>query len=80
MIAEIKIVGADFQSKMRHAIDADVRRLRNVKTRGIERYMILVIRKSEATGVLKRYLDAWPSPSKCRRLDRKGFCLKIARI
>jgi hypothetical protein len=80
MIAEIKIVGADFQSKMRHAIDADVDRLRKVRAHGIERYMIVVIRESTSTGILRAYLDSWPSPSEGRELKGKGFCLKILRV
>jgi hypothetical protein len=80
MIAEIKIVGADFQSKMSRAIDADVERLRGVKTRRIERYMILVIRESTKTGKLKTYLDKWPLPAKGREIIGKGFSFKILRV
>jgi hypothetical protein len=86
MIAEIKIVGANFQAKMRHAIDADVKRLREVRTRGIERYMILIIPDSEKNGKkigkLKNYLDSWPVDGECRTIPSKGkgFCLKILRI
>src|SRR5262245_25875511 len=48
MLAELKIVGADYFPKMQGYIESDVARMKAVSTSGTQRYMILVIPRSEA--------------------------------
>ena len=80
MVAEIKIVGADYQPKMRHYIEADVERLRIVEDPTIERYMILIIPHSEATGVLAEYLDGCSFSDECFERGFDSFRLRIWKV
>src|SRR5258708_4332105 len=43
MVAEVKVLGAHYQSKMRFALDADAERLSAIKDAELERYIVLVI-------------------------------------
>lgn len=66
MLAEIKIVGAWHQPKMRAAIESDVARLRAFKPKSVRKYMILIIPAGDDLTALGTYLGA------CR-FSRIGF-------
>ena len=80
MVAEIKIVGADYQPKMRGYIEADVERLRSVDDPGIERFMILIIPRSDARGVLSDYLEGCSFSADCIEREYEAFAVRIWRV
>lgn len=80
MLAEIKIVGADYFAKMQYAIEADADRMRQVSTAGTERYMILVVPQSDAKTVLGTYVDSCSLSSTCVERQFPGFRLRIWRF
>ncbi|MCI0365518.1 MAG: hypothetical protein L0219_16770 [Phycisphaerales bacterium] len=80
MIAEIKIVGADYQPKMRHFIESDVQRMRQVSGVDTERYIILIIPRCESKTALGAYLDSCSFSSICEERDFLGFRLRIWRF
>jgi len=80
MIAEIKIVGADYSPKMEQAIEADVKRLRQVNAADTERYMILIIPKCNEKNKLGYYLDTCSFSSTCFERDFPAFRLRIWRL
>jgi len=78
MLAEIKIVAANYAPKMQTFIESDVARMRAVSSADTERYMILVIPKCDVKTKLGDYLDACSFPKK-RCFDRTwpNFRVKI---
>jgi hypothetical protein len=80
MLAEIKVVGANYLSKMQGYIEADANRMRAVSTAGTERYMILIIPDSDAKTNLGEYLDSCTFSANC--VDKKwpGFRLRIWKL
>ena len=81
MIAEIKIIGADYQAKMRDALDEDVDRLKRVVDSGLEKYMILIIPESEvrSSGLGKHLNNARYSPE-CFEKSYPAFKVRIWRL
>ena len=77
MLAEIKIVGADYFPKMQGYIESDVARMRGVNTAGTQRFMILVIPRSDAKTKLGEYLHACSFSSQCFERDWPDFKLRI---
>lgn len=80
MIAEIKIVGADYLSKMQAAIESDVQRMREVGNPDVERYMILIVPRSDAKTPLGAYLESCSFSSTCVEREFPGFRLRIWRL
>jgi hypothetical protein len=81
MFAEIKIVSADFDAKMRHYVQGDVDRVRKIQGDVAERYMILVVPESKKqTGVLAKFLRECDFSSDCSNHDKwPGFRVRIWR-
>ncbi len=77
MLAEIKIVGAGYFSKMQGFIASDVARMRAVSTVGTRRYMILIIPMSEAKTKLGDYLHSCSFSPKSIEREFPGFHLRI---
>jgi hypothetical protein len=80
MLAEIKIVGADYYHKMQGYIESDVERMRSVSSSGTERYMILIIPKCEAKTKLGEYLHSCSFSAECVEREWPGFRLRIWRF
>jgi hypothetical protein len=83
MVAEIKVIGADHQSKMRVALDKDVERLQGISEAQLEKYMILVIPTSAKTeGVLYKYLHecSYTQEGCCFEKDYPAFKVRVWRI
>lgn len=80
MLAEIKIVGADYSAKMQGFIDSDVERMRAVSTPGTERFMVLIIPRSTAKTKLGEYLQSCSFSSDCVEREWPGFRLKVWRF
>lgn len=80
MVAEVKILGADYQSKMRNALDGDVRRLTDIQDADLERYMVLVIPNCEAKSSLGDYLGSVCYSSNCIEREYPAFRLRIWRL
>jgi len=75
MVAEVKIIGADHQGKMRYALDSDVKRLKAIKDPELERYLVLVIPKCENASPLGEYLRTCCYSSDCvEREYRRSTC------
>ena len=79
MVAEIKIVGADYAPKMQWFIADNVARLRRLP-KDIERYMILVIPESKKQTNLGKYLDEISFSDNCRKREWPGFRVRIWRV
>lgn len=77
MLAEIKIVGADYFPKMQGFIESDVERMRAVSTPGTQRFMILIIPRSEAKTKLGEYLHSCSFSADCVEREWPGFRLRI---
>jgi hypothetical protein len=77
MLAEIKIVGANYFPKMQGFIESDVGRMRAVSTPGTERFMILIIPRSEAKTKLGEYLHSCSFSPHCLERDLPSFRLRI---
>jgi hypothetical protein len=77
MLAEIKIVGADYFAKMRAYIEADVERMRSVSTMGTQRFMILIIPDCKANTALGKYLHSCKFSSHCAERTWPGFRLRM---
>src|SRR5580693_5967018 len=58
MLAEIKIVGADYFPKMQGHIESDVERMRSFSNAMTQRYMILIIPNCDAETKLGKYLHS----------------------
>ena len=80
MLAEIKIVGADYYPKMQGYIESDVERMRAVTTAGTERYMILIIPACETKTKLGDYLHSCSFSDTCVEREWPGFRLRIWRF
>lgn len=80
MVAEIKILGADYNSKGRYALDTDVERLRAIEDAELERYMILVVPHSRVDSSLGRYLAGVCYSSHCVERDYPAFKLRLWRL
>jgi hypothetical protein len=80
MIAEIKVTGGWNAPKMRYRVEEDVRRMQHAEVGNAERYMILLIRKTDPTRPLAVYLETCDFPGKCERRDWDGFSLKVWRL
>ena len=80
MLAEIKIVGANYFPKMQAAIESDVERMRAVRTPGTQRFMILVIPRSDVKTKLGDYLDSCNFPGRCVEREWPEFRLRIWRL
>ena len=79
MVAEIKIVGADYESKMCRYIEDDVARMRGAGAE-LERYMILIVPRSEEKTRLGAYLDTCQFSPTCLEREFPRFRLKIWRL
>lgn len=77
MLAEIKIVGANYYATMQGFIEADVARMRAVSTPGTQRFMILIIPRCEAKTALGDYLHACSFSPTCVERDWPEFRLRI---
>lgn len=77
MLAEIKIVGADYFPKMQGFVESDVERMRAVSTAGTRRYMILSVPPSQTKTKLGDYLDTCTFSSKCIEREWPGFRLRV---
>ena len=80
MIAEIKIIGADYYAKQRYALDDDVQRLREATEPDLERYMILVIPRSDSDTTLGDHLRSVTFSAECLECDHGSFILRIWRL
>jgi hypothetical protein len=80
MVAEVKVVGADYEGKMRYAIDSDVRRLAEIPDADLERYMVLVIPNSEAKSSLGDYLGSVCYSPYCVEREYPQFHLRLWRL
>ncbi|HEV3143945.1 MAG TPA: hypothetical protein VGZ47_08690 [Gemmataceae bacterium] len=80
MVGEIKIVGADHKAAMRDFLDEDVRRLGAIDEPGLERFMILVVPKSDFSSRLGDYLSSVCFSSHCVERDYKEFKLRLWRL
>lgn len=82
MLAEIKIVGAGYQSKMRHYIDSDARRMKRASTSKTKCFMILLIPDSEldSDSTLKTYLHSCSFGPKPVERSWPGFKLRMWEI
>jgi hypothetical protein len=76
MVAEIKIVGAHYFPKMRGYIEADVQRMLAV-SKGTQRFMILVIPRSDDKTPLGEYLHSCCFSPNCVEKEWPGFYLRI---
>lgn len=80
MVAEIKVLGADYQPKMRYALDDDVQRLRAIPEAGIERYMLLVIPHAAGPSPLGDYLTTVRYAPHCVERAYPEFQLRLWRL
>lgn len=80
MVAEVKVLGADYQGKMRYALDADVERLTAIPDSDLERYMVLVIPKCEVRSSLGDYLDSVCFAPRCVEREYPKFRLRLWRL
>jgi hypothetical protein len=80
MVAEIKVVGSHYAPMMQGAIEADLERLLQFNAEGAERYMILIIPKSEKRPPLGEYLISGNFSDKCRQFEHGEFQVRIWRI
>ena|GEM_PF-2148225 len=82
MVAEIKIVGADYQSKMIKCIESDVERLRRLSEEW-ERYMILVAPQANARARKSKlgvFLDTCSFGKICDDREFGAFRVRIWRV
>ena len=77
MLAEIKIVGANYQSKMRWQIESDVERMKAFSSPGTERFMILVIPRSEKRNRLHDFLHSCSFSDRCIEREWPAFKLRV---
>jgi hypothetical protein len=77
MLAEIKIVGANYYPKMQGYIESDVERMREVSTPGTQCFLILIIPRSVVKTKLGEYLHACSFSSECFEREWPGFKLRI---
>jgi hypothetical protein len=80
MVAEVKVLGADYQGKMRYALNSDVKRLTAIQDGELEIYMVLVIPKSEAQSSLGEYLHSVCFSPRCVEREYPGFRLRLWRL
>lgn len=80
MVAEIKVLGADYQGKMRKALNADVERLEAIIDFDIEKYMILVIPQCEVQTPLGNHLASVCYGARCIERQYPGFKLRLWRL
>ena len=77
MLAEIKIVGADYFPKMQGYIESDVHRMRAASTVSTRCYMILIVPRSGKKSQLGNYLDTCSFSSKCMEREWPEFRLRV---
>lgn len=80
MVAEVKVLGADYQGKMRYALDSDVERMRSIQDAELERYMVLVIPSSEVQSSLGEYLGGVCYSPRCVEREYPEFRLRLWRL
>ena len=80
MVAEIKVLGADYQGKMRYALDADVERMSAIQDGELERYMILVIPNSKVQSSLGQHLSGVCYSPLCVERKYPEFGLRLWRL
>ncbi len=80
MVGEIKIIGADYQPKMRYAIEWDVRRLSELEAENTERFMVLIIPHSEVRGILHEFLRGCSFSDHCVEKACDSFTLRVWRL
>ena len=82
MVAEVKVLGADYQGghRLRHALDGDVERLKAIQDSGLERYMLLVIPNSEVRSALGDNLTSVCYSSRCVEREYPKFKLRLWRL
>ena len=80
MISEIKTIGADYYSKQQYALDDDVQRLREATESDLERYMILVIPRSDSDTTLGHHLRSVTFSAECLERDHGSFVIRIWRL
>ena len=80
MVAEVKVLGVDYQGRMRYAIDADVERLTAIPDTDRERYMVLVIPNSEVRSSLGDFLGSVCYTPHCMEREYPVFHLRLWRL
>lgn len=80
MVAEIKILGADYYAKGRYALDADVERLTAINDAELEKYMLLVMPRSEAQSSLGEYLTGVCYSPQCIEREYPEFKFRLWRL
>jgi hypothetical protein len=81
MVAEIKIVASWYQPKQRYAVEADVSRLKAIKRKGVERFMILIVPgATDATRTLGRWLTTCSFSDSCRERGWPEFRVRIWKL
>jgi hypothetical protein len=80
MVAEVKVLGADYYGKMRYALDADVERLTAIPDADLERYMVLVVPNSEVRSSLGDYLASVCYSPCCVEREYPKFRLRLWRL
>jgi hypothetical protein len=80
MVAEVKVLGADYQAKGRYALDADVDRLAVIKDAKLEKYIALVIPNSEVRSLLGEYLGNVCYSPQCIEREYPTFKLRLWRL
>jgi hypothetical protein len=80
MVAEIKILGGDYESKGRWALHADVERLRAVADGDLEKYKLLIIPESEGSSLLGDYLHGVCYSKRCVDKEYPAFRLRLWRL
>lgn len=80
MVAELKVLGADYAPKTRFWLDSDVERMSAIPDAGLERYIILVIPASESRGVLWKHLSSVCYSPHCIERDYANFRLRLWRL
>src|SRR6266404_1413768 len=80
MVAEVKVLGADYQGKMRYALDSDVERLTAIQDVELEKYMVLVIPNSEMQSSLGEYLDSVCYSAHCIERGYPEFKVRLWRV
>ena len=78
MIAEIKICGGDYQPKMRHLIESDLKKLREAEAK--EKYMILLVDTRHPDTKLGKWLRTDLVALDCTEVAGKNFMARIWRI
>ncbi len=77
MIAEIKICGGDYNSKMKSLINSDVAKLK--RANAAEKYMILLVDTRHLDSNLGQWLRDNATPSRCVKITGNNFLVSVWR-